>query len=284
MTIGAGGKAKSQKPLILGCSRSRERWYGSSVTEPKIRIAGVSKDYGRGVMALDAVNLDVREGEFLSIVGPSGCGKSTLLYMLGGFLRPSAGTLSVGGRPIAGPGIDRGVVFQEYALFPWLNVFDNIAYGLRQKGVAPGECRATVERLIMTIGLGGFERRFPRELSGGMKQRVALARTFAYEPDILLLDEPFGALDSQTREVMQDELLRLWRSTGKTVVMVTHDVAEAVYLSDRVCVMSQRPGRVVETMDVALPHADGREAVMLSAGYTRLHNAVWLAVRRQARP
>jgi NitT/TauT family transport system ATP-binding protein len=253
------------------------------LSEPKIRIAAVSKDYGPGVKALDQVDLDVQRGEFVSIVGPSGCGKSTLLYMLGGFLQPSAGVLSVDGRPIRGPGVDRGVVFQEYALFPWLTVFDNIAYGLRQKGIPPGECRATVERYVATIGLAGFEKRFPRELSGGMKQRVALARTFAYEPDILLLDEPFGALDSQTREVMQDELLRLWRSTGKTVLMVTHDVAEAVYLSDRVCVMSQRPGRIVASFGVSLPHTDGREAVMLSERYTSIHNQVWMSVRRQVR-
>jgi NitT/TauT family transport system ATP-binding protein len=254
------------------------------VSQPKICIRGVSKAYVQGgsrVLALDLVDLDVRAGEFLTIVGPSGCGKSTLLYMLGGFLPPSSGELSVDGKPITGPGTDRGVVFQEYALFPWLTVFDNIAYGLRQKGLRAAECNAIVERAIATIGLAGFERRFPRELSGGMKQRVALARTFAYEPDILLLDEPFGALDSQTREVMQDELLRLWRSTGKTVVMVTHDVAEAVYLSDRVCVMSQRPGRVVDQFDIALPHEDGREAVMLSERYTRIHNEVWMSVRRQ---
>ena len=232
-------------------------------------------------MALDRVDLDVRPGEFLTIVGPSGCGKSTLLYMLGGFLPPGGGELSVDGRPVTGPGVDRGVVFQEYALFPWLTVFDNIAYGLRQNGVAPGACAAIVERYIATTGLAGFERRFPRELSGGMKQRVALARTFAYEPAILLLDEPFGALDSQTREVMQDELLRLWRRTEKTVVMVTHDVAEAVYLSDRVCVMSQRPGRIVESFEVSLPHDDGREAVMLSDRYTQIHNQVWVSVRRQ---
>ncbi len=249
----------------------------------KIRVSGVTMHYGGGVTALDRVDLDVRAGEFVSIVGPSGCGKSTLLYLLGGFLRPGAGTLSVDGRPVTGPGIDRGIVFQEYALFPWLSVFDNIAFGLREKGVPAAERTAIVERYVATIGLEGFERRFPRELSGGMRQRVALARTFAYEPDILLLDEPFGALDSQTREAMQDELLRLWRHSGKTVLMVTHDVAEAVYLSDRVCIMSQRPGRVVETFDAALPHAEGREAVMLSERYRGLHDAVWMAVRRQVR-
>jgi NitT/TauT family transport system ATP-binding protein len=268
--------------MSLACGRN----VGGSahpLADVKIRIAGVTMEYGRGVKALDNIDLDLCEGEFVSIVGPSGCGKSTLLYLLGGFLKPSGGTLSVDGRPVTGPGIDRGVVFQEYALFPWLTVFDNIAYGLREKGVPAAERRTIVERYVATIGLGGFEHRYPRELSGGMKQRVALARTFAYEPDILLLDEPFGALDSQTREVMQDELLRLWRSTGKTVLMVTHDVAEAVYLSDRVCIMSQRPGRIVEVMDAGLPHEGGREAVMLSEQYTKLHNAVWLSVRRQVR-
>jgi len=274
-------------------SQCTTRPAGGRLNEPKIRIRAVTKSYapkarGASVTALDPIDLDIRDGEFLTIVGPSGCGKSTLLYMLGGFIPPSGGELTVDGRPITGPGIDRGVVFQEYALFPWLTVFDNIAYGLRQKGVGAADCTATVERLIATIGLAGFERRFPRELSGGMKQRVALARTFAYEPDILLLDEPFGALDAQTRETMQDELLRLWRGSQKTrgdsrktIVMVTHDVAEAVYLSDRVCVMSRRPGRIVETFDVGLPHQDSRETVMLSDRYTSLHNELWLAVRRQ---
>jgi NitT/TauT family transport system ATP-binding protein len=250
----------------------------------KITVEGVSKAFdqaGSPVQALSHVDLTVREGEFVSIAGPSGCGKSTLLYMLGGFLAPSGGRLLVDGRPIAGPGVDRGVVFQEYALFPWLTVFDNIAYGLREKGLPAHDVRVTAERYIVLSGLGGFEHRFPRELSGGMKQRVALARTFAYEPAILLLDEPFGALDAQTREIMQDELLRLWRTTGKTVLMVTHDVSEAVYLSNRVCVMSQRPGRVVQEFAIDLDRSNGREAVVLSEAYTAIRNAVWLAVRQQ---
>ncbi len=210
-----------------------------------LEATGVRKSFskdGRSLAVLDVERFIVQDGEFVTVIGPSGCGKSTLLYMLGGFLAPSAGRLLVDGKPITGPGVDRGVVFQEYALFPWLTVLDNIAYGLREKGLSAHDVRTTAERYIGLIGLAGFEHRFPRELSGGMKQRVALARTFAYEPSILLLDEPFGALDAQTREIMQDELLRLWRSTGKTVLMVTHDVSEAVYLSNRVCVMSQRPG------------------------------------------
>jgi NitT/TauT family transport system ATP-binding protein len=253
-------------------------------SKTKIRVEGISKQFdqaGSPVQALSNVDLTIGEGEFVSIAGPSGCGKSTLLYMLGGFLEPSSGRMLVDGKPVAGPGIDRGVVFQEYALFPWLTVFDNIAYGLRESRMSAQAVRTTAERYIALIGLSGFEHRFPRELSGGMKQRVALARTFAYEPDILLLDEPFGALDAQTREIMQDELLRLWRTTGKTVLMVTHDVSEAVYLSNRVCVMSQRPGRIVKEFAIDLDHNVEREAVVLSEAYTAIRNAVWLAVRQQ---
>jgi NitT/TauT family transport system ATP-binding protein len=251
---------------------------------PKIQVEGVSRsfgDTGNRVLALKDIDLTVREGEFVSIVGPSGCGKSTLLYMLGGFVAPTSGRLLADGQPIVAPGIDRGVVFQEYALFPWLTVFDNIAYGLEMTGVPAGKRQQAVEHYIALIGLKGFERRYPRELSGGMKQRVALARTFAYEPSILLLDEPFGALDSLTRETMQDELRRLWATTGKTIVMVTHDVGEAVYLSNRVCVMSQRPGRVVEEFAIDLDREGSREDVVLSDAYTAIHNAVWLSVRRQ---
>lgn len=251
----------------------------------KISVRNVSKTFsrdGKSVLALDSVDLSVSEGEFLSIVGPSGCGKSTLLYMLGGFESPSTGDLSANGRSITGPGLDRGIVFQEYALFPWLTVAENIAYALRRKAVPEQQCKETVARYVNIMGLTGFEQSFPRELSGGMKQRVALARTFAYEPDILLLDEPFGALDAQTREVMQDELLRLWRTNRKTVVMVTHDVDEAVYLSNRVCVMSKRPGRFVEHFDISLDHNLTREQVVLSDQYRKIRNEVWVSVRQQA--
>jgi NitT/TauT family transport system ATP-binding protein len=230
--------------------------------------------------ALSAVDLEVGEGEFVSIVGPSGCGKSTLLYILGGFIRADSGTVELGGKPVTGPGTDRGVVFQEYALFPWLTVTQNIRYGLEMTGVARREREETVRRLVRTIGLEGFEHRFPRELSGGMKQRVAIARTLAYDPSILLLDEPFGALDAQTRETMQDELLRLWQATRKTVVMVTHDVNEAVYLSDRVLVMSQRPGRMVAEFTIAIDRSGNRETTMLNADFNVVRNEVWLAVRR----
>ncbi len=250
----------------------------------KISIRGVSKTYGTGgeqVRALDPINLAVNEGEFVSIVGPSGCGKSTLLYIVGGFIA-AEGTVLVGERAITGPGIDRGVVFQEYALFPWLTVRRNILYGLENRELAPRQRDQIADRLIQVIGLQKFEHRYPRELSGGMKQRVAIARTLACDPAILLLDEPFGALDAQTREVMQDELLRIWLETRKTVLMVTHDVNEAVYLSNRICVMSARPGQIVEEFAVTLDRSAGREQTVLSDAFNAVRNKVWLSVRRQA--
>jgi NitT/TauT family transport system ATP-binding protein len=247
-------------------------------------VRGLDKSYrarAGNVPALAEISLSVREGEFVSIVGPSGCGKSTLLYIIGGFLTADRGTVEVNDSPVTGPGIDRGVVFQEYALFPWLTVTGNISYGLEMIGVAPARRTELVERLIRTIGLQGFEHRYPRELSGGMKQRVAIARTLAYDPKILLLDEPFGALDAMTRETMQDELLRLWQENRKTVLMVTHDVTEAVYLSGRVLVMSSRPGRIVQEFTVDIDRSGSREEVILSEAFNELRNRVWLAVRRQ---
>jgi NitT/TauT family transport system ATP-binding protein len=250
----------------------------------RISIQNLDKRYKArdgDVPALSNINLDVAEGEFVTIIGPSGCGKSTLLYILGGFIPADGGTIRVDGEEITGPGIDRGVVFQEYALFPWLTVIQNICYGLEMTGMQRAGREQVAHRLIRTIGLEGFENRFPRELSGGMKQRVAIARTLAYDPKILLLDEPFGALDSQTRETMQDELLRLWLAQRKTVVMVTHDVDEAVYLSERVFVMSKRPGRIVREFRVAIDRGGSREETVLSDAFIRLRNEVWLCVRQQ---
>jgi NitT/TauT family transport system ATP-binding protein len=250
----------------------------------KIRIDGVAKTYQSGdghVRALDRVDLAVGEGEFVSIVGPSGCGKSTLLYIVGGFI-PADGAVLVDGRRIEGPGIERGVVFQEYALFPWLTVRRNILYGLENRDLPQEERDRIADRLIGVIGLKGFEHRYPRELSGGMKQRVALARTLACDPAILLLDEPFGALDAQTREIMQDEMLRIWLETRKTVLMVTHDVTEAVFLSNRICVMSARPGQIVEEFTVNLDRGKTREEIFLSDAFNEVRNKVWLSVRRQA--
>ena len=254
----------------------------------KLAFDRVSKAYdargkvAHGAAAVSNVSLSVSAGRFVCLLGPSGCGKSTLLNMAAGFIKPSSGRILVDGVPIAGPGEDRGVVFQEYALFPWLSVRNNILYGL-ERGALPAAERARIaDRLIGVIGLEGFEDRFPRELSGGMKQRVAIARTLACDPAILLLDEPFGALDAQTREVMQDELLRIWLETRKTVLMITHDVSEAVYLSNRICVMSARPGKIVEVFKIDLDRNIPREQLFTSDAFNKVRNEVWISVRRQA--
>jgi NitT/TauT family transport system ATP-binding protein len=255
-----------------------------ALTVPKIAIQGLSKSYPgekSPVLALRSVDLAISEGEFVSIVGPSGCGKSTLLYVVGGFL-PADGQVLVDGKRVDGPGTDRGVVFQEYALFPWLTVRNNILYGLERGPLAAEERARIADRLIGVIGLEGFEDRYPRELSGGMKQRVAIARTLACDPAILLLDEPFGALDAQTREVMQDELLRIWLGTRKTVLMITHDVSEAVYLSNRICVMSARPGQIVEEFTIDLDRSVPREQLFTSDAFNKARNEVWISVRREA--
>ena len=205
--------------------------------------------------ALGGFDLDVEEGEFLSIVGPSGCGKSTFLNILLGLIKPDSGELTMMGRKIAGPGTDRAMVFQEFGLLPWRTVRHNIELGLELKKVPAGKRHATADRLIALVGLAGFDGHYPHELSGGMKQRVGLARALATDPDVLLMDEPFAALDAQTRDLMQVELLRIWREARKTVLFVTHQIDEAIYLSDRVMVMSKRPGRAKKTfaIDLARP-------------------------------
>src|ERR1700675_3047617 len=212
---------------------------------------------GRAVLALSDISLEVRPREFLALLGPSGCGKSTLLYLVGGFLPIDAGRIAVEGKPVAAPGPDRGVVFQHFALFPWKTVRANILYGLERQGLltrAQREERA--QAFIDLVGLKGFEDSYPAHLSGGMKQRTAIARTLAFNPGILLMDEPFGALDAQTRSLMQSELLGIWQRTPKTVIFVTHDVQEAVYLADRVAVMSARPGRIKAIIETRFDHRD----------------------------
>lgn len=207
----------------------------------------------RGVVhALDSIDLTVHPQEFISLLGTSGCGKSTLLRIMAGLEEPSSGSVTFGGREVRGPGRDRGMVFQSYTLFPWLNVIDNIAFGLREQGMGRAARRAVAEEYVDLVGLRGFEQHYTTALSGGMQQRVALARALANEPRALLLDEPFGALDMLTRETMQELLLRIWQRTPKTVVMVTHDVDEAILLANRVVVMSARPGRIREVIDIDL--------------------------------
>jgi NitT/TauT family transport system ATP-binding protein len=219
----------------------------------------VSKEFptARGrLVAVEDFSLTVRDGEFISLVGPSGCGKTTLLSMLAGFVQPTAGAVSLDGKPIDGPGPDRGVMFQDYGVFPWLTVRDNIGFGLSLKAnrVPPAERDAIVSRYLDLMGLRGFEDAFPKTLSGGMKQRVALARAYAVRSDFLLMDEPFGALDAQTRTAMQDLLLHVLETEGKTVLFITHSVEEALYLSSRVVVITARPSRIRQVIDVPFPY------------------------------
>jgi NitT/TauT family transport system ATP-binding protein len=214
---------------------------------------GVQKTFGggrAGFVALARLDLAIADQEFVAIVGPSGCGKTTCLRLVAGFDFPSAGSVSVGGRQVTGPGPDRAVVFQQFALFPWKTVFDNIALGLRNKGVPKYERAKRVTEAIALMNLEGYEAAFPHQLSGGMQQRVAIARAYVLDPDVLLMDEPFGALDAQTRTTMQEELVRLARRNPRTVLFITHAVEEAVYLADRVAVMTRRPGRIKEIIDI----------------------------------
>ena len=231
----------------------------------KIKFIGVKKAFpGHGaeaVIALDGIDLGIGQDEFVSVVGPSGCGKSTLLYLLGGFLELSAGQILVDGKPVTEPSPERGIVFQHFALFPWKTVMGNVEFGLAESGMPKDERRAVAQRYIDMVKLTGFEHSFPNRLSGGMQQRVALARTLACDPDVLLMDEPFGALDAQTRHILQQELLEIWRRQKKTVLFVTHDVREAVILSERVVVLSARPGRIKAVLDTKLGADAPRTAV-----------------------
>lgn len=218
-----------------------------------IILEGVRKSFGTGkpgVFALQDVSLTVLDKEFIAIVGPSGCGKTTCLRLVAGFEFPTTGSVLVDGRRVAGPGPDRAVVFQQFALFPWKTVFDNIALGLRNKGVVKDERNRRVGAAIKLMNLNGYETALPHQLSGGMQQRVAIARAYVLDPDVLLMDEPFGALDAQTRTTMQEELVRVARLNPRTVLFVTHSVEEAVYLADRVAIMTKRPGRIKEIIDI----------------------------------
>ena len=218
-------------------------------------------------LALSDISLTIEEGAFVSILGPSGCGKSTLLYIVGGFVNPTQGEATVKGRTITGPGPDRGPVFQEFALFPWKTVLGNVMYGPRQQGVKSTAAEAQARTLIEMVGLKGYENFYPKELSGGMKQRVALARTLAYHPAVLLMDEPFGALDAHTRTRLQNDLLNIWERDRKTVLFVTHSVDEAVFLSDKVVVMTRSPGRIKQVVDIDLPRPRRRAELLVDRRY-----------------
>jgi NitT/TauT family transport system ATP-binding protein len=227
-----------------------------NTSEIKIAIKNVTKVFRRNtniVTALDGISLEILSNQFTTIVGPSGCGKSTLLYLLAGFEKPSTGEILMDGKPVEKPGPDRGFVFQDFALFPWRTVLGNVMFGLTANGYDKKEAKEIARNYINLVNLNGFEHAYPHTLSGGMKQRVAIARALAYSPEVLLMDEPFGALDAQTRKYMQGELIKIWSKLRKTVVFVTHSVIEAVYLSDIIVVLSARPGRVKGIFEASFP-------------------------------
>src|SRR5258705_2962362 len=249
-----------------------------SASAPKAATAMIEIDHVSQVfrtsgrpkhLALSQISLTIEDGAFVAILGPSGCGKSTLLYIVGGFVSPTEGMAKVKGKPITGPGPDRGPVFQEFALFPWKNVLGNVMYGLRQQGVSRAEAEAQSRRLIEMVGLKGFENFYPKELSGGMKQRVAIARTLAYKPAVLLMDEPFGGLDAHTRTGLQNDLLNIWERDRKTVLFVTHSVDEAVFLSDKVVVITRSPGRIKLVVNIDLPRPRRRAELLLDPRYQK---------------
>jgi NitT/TauT family transport system ATP-binding protein len=236
-----------------------------------IAIDGVTKVYDTGMVALERVNLALDEGSFTSLLGPSGCGKSTLLNMIAGFVTPTGGTVRVDGQLVTGPDADRGMVFQEYALFPWRTAAENVSFGPQMQRKSREEQKKIAQKYLEMVGLTEHANKFPSELSGGMKQRVAIARALANGPSVMLMDEPFGALDAQTREVMQDELLSIWERERRTVVFVTHSISEAIFLSDTIVLMGTKPGSVRKIFDVAIPQPRDRMGVEFKAIEKEIH-------------
>ena len=243
---------------------------------------------GKDSLTLDEMSFKVNNREFVAIVGPSGCGKTTCLRMAAGLEFPTSGRVVIGGRPVTEPGPDRAVVFQQFALFPWKTVYENIEFGLRSKAMDVGSRRERITRQVELMGLQGYESAYPHQLSGGMQQRVAIARSYVLDPDVLLMDEPFGALDAQTRVGMQEELIKLARNNPRTILFITHAVEEAVYLADRVVVMTRRPGTVREIIDVAPIRASERwnrfersEELMDQASFVHLRTRIWRLLRSE---
>ena len=250
-----------------------------------IEIIGLTHQYvdtdGQLITAVKDISLSITDGRFMSIVGPSGCGKTTLLNIVAGFIATSSGSVLIDGKAISGPGPDRGVVFQSYALFDWLTVRKNIEFGPRMAGVKVRERSERADTFLNMVGLRRFANRYPYELSGGMRQRVAIARALANNPEILLMDEPFASLDAQTRELMQEELLKIWETTGKTILFITHSVDEAIYLSTDVAVMSYRPGRIKQMFPVALPYPRADYGIRTDERFLQLKVAITELVREE---
>lgn len=249
----------------------------------KVKIDNVVKTYNtrKGeTVALNGVSLDIKENEFICVVGPSGCGKSTLLNIIAGLLEPTSGSVSVDGKIVEGPGPERGVVFQQYALFPWLTVLKNVEFGLKLKGITGEQATQEAMKYLKMVDLEQFANSYPKELSGGMKQRVAIARAYAVNPQVLLMDEPFGALDAQTRTQLQTELLETWEKERKTCFFITHDVDEAIILAQKVIIMSARPGRIKEIVDITIPYPRDQETKM-SPEFLELKNYIWSQVYQE---
>ena len=267
----------------------------ASAAVAKLRLEGVTKSFvaprtGQQTLAVTDVNLEVEAGEFICIVGPSGCGKSTVLNLIAGLDHPTSGRIEKDGQVISAPGADRGVMFQDYALMPWQTAHDNVGFGLRHgtpgRHMSPAEREQRIRHFVDLVGLKGAERKYPHQLSGGMRQRVALARLLANGPDVLLMDEPLGALDAQTRLILQIELLRIWGETApraqrKTAIFITHDIEEAVFLADRVVVMSSHPGRLRAVLDVDLPRPHG-ESARVNPRFVELTERIWGLIRDEA--
>ena len=247
----------------------------------KIRDTDQKKGGMKEFTAIKNVHFSVKGGEFLSLVGPSGCGKSTLLDLLGGLTKPTSGEILIDGKPIEGPGLDRGIVFQQYALFPWKTAKGNIDFSLEAKGVPKKERTEIARHFLSLVGLSGFEDCYPHELSGGMKQRVAIARSLAYDPDVLLMDEPFAALDAQTRETLQTELLRIWEETKKTIVFITHGIDEAVYLGQRIAVMTSRPGTIKQMINNPIPSSSQDEDLRSTPEFAQTRHKIWDLLREE---
>lgn len=248
------------------------------VSEPIIEVRGVHKSYGK-LSALEDLNLSINRGELTSLLGPSGCGKTTLLKIIAGLLQPTAGEVLVKGKPVSGPGPERAFVFQDFALMPWASVLRNAAFGLELRGVPRAEREDRARHYIAEVGLAGFEEKYPHELSGGMRQRVGLARALAVDADVLLMDEPFSAVDEQTRRKFQEDLIRLREIENKTFVLVTHSIEEAVYLSDRIALLSPHPGRLKQVISPDISRTGDPDAIRRDAAYLDLIDEIWAGLR-----